>query len=454
MNRAITLIAFLLVAISACRSAQPMPPSNSTNPPRPTVLTSSTTGMEARRTIPSNPGSITPSTTFTPREPSTTPQPTSNQPSSTKPHPTVETALPQTSNAQTSTIPSPAGTQPVVTTNEVVPLGHIYIWDGATFYGNFIPQIDSPVVDGSNLVPLFPTDPKMESPGGNSDALAFAYYSDQVAYATFNHIHVRLWIDDIRLNDGNLIWTDSEDWLHYDSGYDTLQLKWLFRDKFLLIANRSTLVLYNILHHEAYRLSGICGWLGISSRTEYLAVWCPLPSSQEEYLVLEKDGSVWRTNELSLINIAVQDWAFAPEEEKVLYARPNGELGIVDASLNSTTLPFSYFQPTVDIPQRVLQWSQDGSRLFIHAEDNANQACQNFAHLCWLILDSRTGSVIWHPDQELSGSGFDAALSPDGNWVAIFVLNVPDRRGYVVSVESSMKYKIADWLPAAIYWSK
>lgn len=54
------------------------------------------------------------------------------------------------------------------------------------------------------------------SPTNNATSLAFSDYSDQVAYLTSGNNGVQLWIGNLDLTEVGLVWTDDQNWLHYD----------------------------------------------------------------------------------------------------------------------------------------------------------------------------------------------------------------------------------------------
>jgi hypothetical protein len=129
------------------------------------------------------------------------------------------------------------------------------------------------------------------SPTNNATSLAFSDYSDQVAYLTSGNNGVQLWIGNLDLTEVGLVWTDDQNWLHYDPNQDEINLRWEARDTFLTLVNRSDLVLYNVETSSAMKLSGPCETLAKSPRTNYYAALCPLASATASYVVLENDGT-------------------------------------------------------------------------------------------------------------------------------------------------------------------
>jgi hypothetical protein len=106
---------------------------------------------------------------------------------------------------------------------------------------------------------------------------------------------------------------------------------------------------------------------------------------------------------------------------------------------------------------RVLQWSQDGSHILIYGFNTDDHSCINAEskpYPCWRLLDSVSGEIVWQPSGDLSLSDYDATLSPDNEWLVIFVMLVPDRYGYIVSIQTNEAIRIFDQVVNAVTWGR
>ena len=100
-------------------------------------------------------------------------------------------------------------------------------------------------------------------------------------------------------------------------------------------------------------------------------------------------------------------------------------------------------------PARILQWSQDGRNVLVYGYGNPKSLCPQWMREkledrpCWLVLDANTGKVVWSPAGEITGLDIPweylslvhgAALSPDGNWLAMisFDISKPGRNIYLL----------------------
>jgi len=68
-----------------------------------------------------------------------------------------------------------------------------------------------------------------------------------------------------------------------------------------------------------------------------------------------------------------------------------------------------------------------------------------------MVIDESTLKVIWEPEKNVI-SNFDAALSPDGERIVLFYIDMPMRNGIVAQVNGSGVEIIYDWVVSAVYW--
>jgi hypothetical protein len=418
------------------------------------LLAACTTRSQAPTPLPAieTPVSVTQSSLLTPTGNSST-EVLSTQ--VTQGIPTIEYQAPSTVSPAPSTMTSEIdkAVSPTITDDLggsiSGPLGNIYV-DDSVVYGYLDPSAGFQAA----ISPIAPESPDKVGPTNKAISLAFSYYSQQVAYITNDSGELRLWIGDLNLDEVELIWADHQKWLKYDpDNYDVIAIQWRLNDKFIILVNRSNIVLIGLDDKLETRLSGTCNWLGISPKTGHFSVWCPLVSETEGYMVFEKDGSFWSTPSLPKDHYLVSDWVFSPSGDRVLYATEQGDLIIVGENIKQLVLPITYAPPRWDITMRVLQWSQDGSHILIYGYDKDDRICintENKPYPCWRLFDSVSGEIIWQPSVKLSLSDYDATLSPDGKWLAIFVMLPPDQYGYIVSVQTNEAIRIFDRVVNAV----
>lgn len=94
---------------------------------------------------------------------------------------------------------------------------------------------------------------------------------------------------------------------------------------------------------------------------------------------------------------------------------------------------------TISYVTKSLQWSQDGTKVLMYVDDLGTGHCKkdDFGLTwCWIVADSTTGRVLWSPARDPVS---EAALSPDGNWVAVSY-------GFYDSIGFYTKYTIVSTL--------
>ncbi len=366
--------------------------------------------------------------------------------------PKIATVVPssaaQTEKSGNTTIP--ISTENLITNLANIP-GRIYAFDGVA-YGYIDPN-------GGLQSSVFPMGPKLDhiiGPTGNAISLALSDYSEQVAYITHDSKQVALWISDLNLSKVENRWIDSLGWIKYDP-YDEIEIQWKMIDQFLILKNRSSIVLLDVKGNLSARLSNKCDIVAISPISNHISVWCPLLDEIQRYIVLERDGSYWYSTSIPNKYFVSLDWTFSPNGDRLLYASEQGNLAILNENFIKFDMPITYVPPTQDLTEHVLQWSQDGSLILVYGINQNNSICINLEGVkfaCWLIINSTSGDVIWPNTTDQIFWDYGAALSPDDKWIVGFVLDAPRRYGYIVSIESGYKVQIFDWVLANISWAR
>jgi hypothetical protein len=333
---------------------------------------------------------------------------------------------------------------------EVEPPEKIYAFDDVT-YGFYSTTMSVQ----SAINPIAPQSNNVIGPTDNAVALGFSEHSNQVAYLINENNKINLWIGDIELTDVRLSWSDLDSLIGALSDYNQISLKWIVRDNFIIISNESNNILYSLADNSAFELSSSCNMIAKSPKTDHNAIWCPLASSSNKYIVLENDGKYLLTSLFPDKFTLANDWNISPSGDKILYANEENNIIIMDEDSNQILLPVKYISPRWDIPMRVFQWSGDESRILVYSQDKDKQFCSNNGpyDTCWLVFDS-TGDLVWSPSGEYMFSDFDAALSNDGKWLASFMMVAPDRYGYYVSIDTNEAVQFSDNIATLVTWGK
>ena len=349
---------------------------------------------------------------------------------------TINPSQTPTTNRMDNTT-TPTSTKPLDDNINDLP-GIIYAFDGVA-YGYLDPNGGIQ----SFVIPIKSTVPNAINPSGRAISLTLSDYSQQVAYIIDDTDQVQLWLGNLNLTQLDLHWVDSQDWLKFNpQSNDEILIQFRLLDKFITLRNQSNIVLIDANASYSTKLSGSCDRLALSPITHHFSAWCPLGNEPQSFIVLERKGSYWFTSTLPEDYFIATYWVFSPSGDRVLYVDVQGNLVIIDEALNQLNLPVIYTPAYGDIPLRIMQWSRDGTQVLIHGYNQANNLCtndENYAYQCWLLLNSITGELAWpHANNEVVSDG-GIALSPDNKWLVGFVMKLPERYGYIISIETNEK---------------
>ena len=310
-----------------------------------------------------------------------------------------------------------------------------------------------------------PLEPLADDAPGPSNAKAFRFsnYNEKIAYLHESDGKEQLWVSDLRLNFPHKVWQDDHDDIKFNpQQYEEIKIRWGPNDQSLFLSYENTILLIRLSDPIYLVLDGICEWIGISPKTELWALWCPTESDKKKlYAVVEQDGNFWITPFLPQKNgQKIIDWSFSPDQKMVLYADPKGKVMLSEVSGKPLDMGLSYEPPLPDTTMQVLQWSQDGSKVFLYVHDKNGQACpidDTFVMPCWVIVDKKSNEIVWPSKSQEIVSGTESILSPDGKWIAKNTLDtsgIVDRYVEIISLEDNRAYKISTWQVRAMFWAK
>ncbi len=382
--------------------------------------------------------------------PSATPAPDKPKTEETPTNPILTTTIPELS-------PTPT---PSATSTTIFNSG-IFVW-GKNLYGFLTPESEQLY----QIDRISPKDSNVLGPA-SAISLVFSDYSNQVAYLTYQNELVELWVADLSLQNTQKIWSDDENLLGYSSSYDVIKLTWGPGEKFIFLENRSYIIVYNLQEQSYLQLSGPCDHVVVSPTVKVISLLCPLKDDEAVYLVLGQDGNFLKTDTIPEGKVfIVTDWVFSSDGSRILVATPQNELLITDTEGVSLELPAEYTPPRWDVTQRVLQLSQDGSKIFVFGYDQTTNRCPEIVLPCWLVLDAYTGKIIWYPNERTAegfgasswdgyGANWDATLSPDGDQVVLFIATEFSQFGIVSSIYTNETHVlVVEFIPIAVKWSK
>jgi hypothetical protein len=332
-------------------------------------------------------------------------------------------------------------------------------------YGKIIPGPDV-AQNYKGLMILYPKSDGILSPD-LANELGFSNFSNQVAYFTNKMEGLKLWIGSANLDSVWLAWEDEEGWL-----IDVSSLRWGPGDRFIIAASETKpdhLLIYDLYKKVAKKWKGKCNLIAKSTLSENLTLWCE-SSDRSSYAVLDDTITIQSTPPIQAT--VVKEWAFSFNEEKVLYAKENNQYTLASKN-NVSILPINYIDDLWYM--RTIKWSEDNKRILLYGDDKGKGICkknlnganliEDFSH-CWMVINSETSQVIWSPTDYMANkfnlkwniltSAFDAALSPDGNWIVMFLEDTQIFLDYgiVTQIDSGETYFIYDSVAVAVSWNR
>lgn len=357
----------------------------------------------------------------------------------------TKTSLP----TQTS-LPKKEKPSETVIATQIPPLtqGQIFVVEAGT-YG-----VLQPVDLIQDAQAVLPNDPSVPAP--DIFQMGFSFYTDEIAYAGRADMF-ELWVGDVDLENVHVVWRDEPDLLDYHRQEDIVSIRWGVNDQSILLENHEKRVVVDLVTKSVYPLLAACDTAGISPATGQWAIWCPAfqetDNDKTTYMVMDQDGMVRGMEDLPEASlITFKDWNLSPDGSRLLYADLDDRLWIVDENGKSIALSTSlyYDKPERNPLLRPLRWSSDGQKVFVHAVEG--NASLNDGR--WYLMDSRTGELVWKPEGEAEGTISDAALSPDGHWIILFIRPLPQRYALLVSIQTNETYHISFAASDAVQWAQ
>jgi len=319
------------------------------------------------------------------------------------------TSLTITNATHPPATPLPSKTSALITaeTTSGVIEGRIYAWVNPGYYFTIEQPFYGHGVENNLPNVLDPT---------HAIKLAFAPYSEQVAYLTINE-QAELWVANLDLSRVERVWRDETSWLGANPNADNLRLTWGPQDKSVILISQAPALrtlIYHLPSQHVEQFSGVCDQIGIPPTFQQVTLAC-VDQTNRTRLLLPGDGS----EELSAFGTIpatsrVQSWAFSPDGGQVVYAAQESTILVSDVNGKTKTLLVTYEHQLCcgfDFTRDNLQWSQDGKQLLVYGKGPGAQVAG------WHVLDAATGTAVAQAWADRLRTPFDAILSPNGLFV-------------------------------------
>ncbi len=350
------------------------------------------------------------------------------------------------------------------------PMGTLYVWNRGTEGNSEYGRLD-PSQFNIGINHIQPQDEVVRGPA-DALALAFSRYSSQVAYVTTSG-RLQLWIADSELQQVALAWTDTSDWMA-GAPQETLDVNWGPGDKSVIVSGPEVdhVLIYSLSTREVLQWEGACDEIADTPDSDGRALWCvPAEDRSEQYAFVDPAGTLQTSASAPADPIRSVEWAFSPDSTMVLVADQDLALKVLGDDGDILDLEATYALPAPDWEWRGLQWSHDRSALLVFGSPHRPGLCPTFTEYvtgevherpCWLVLDSASGDVLWHPDESLATAlgivwgrvrfDFAASISPDGNGVALFIAEFPIRWSLNISIEGGAPTQFYTSLVDIVSW--
>ena len=357
--------------------------------------------------------------------------------------------------------------------------GNIYSWDPYPFgYLLYDPNVG--LMSVQELKPV-----RTNLPGPNLGfAVAFSAYSQKIAYLVTNSDgFIELWIADLDLCHVERIWEDIEQWIGDASEYPLeshAHITWGPSDNSLIITSHdkdSHIAVYSFPNEALNLWSGECNQIILNTNSKQWTTVCSLNDEENfNYAILEVDGSIRLLSTLDDNPITIIDWAFSPDQHQVVFSTQYYSLFLADSNGEIMQLPISWDENIVNSfhmdYRRGLQWSLDGANILVFGYEASGEYCpigislvtgESYEQPCWFLLDAQSSEIVWWLKREQIEQYFpweglytdyEAALSPDNKWIAMFYMHAPICEALIVSLESGRIKEIGNFVHTKIHWGK
>ncbi|MBW8010455.1 MAG: hypothetical protein FVQ83_04320 [Chloroflexi bacterium] len=328
---------------------------------------------------------------------------------------------------------------------------------------------------------------------GEASYFEFSNTADKIAY-WIPSTPAKLWISDIAFENPVTIFTDIEGEysINNDPYTRDVALLWSADDNHLIIdfkEDNNQDLIYHVDTESIEEWNYDCVWVAFSQNSGGLATWCVSSEDESEYAVIEWGGEIW-SSEVEPENILVSkqeasryNWGWSPDGQQVAYFDPNdSEDYLYIASAEGIQAQIlkgaAYWHSEVfQYDSRLLEWSQDGNRLLVYARGTGNISCPEYSNFfgtgeiledvpCWQVIDLETLEVIWsvsdlinnlsNPEAPyiLNLSYDQAAISGDGQYLAISATTGGIRDLYTLNIDSKEIISYAPYAPFALGWGE
>jgi hypothetical protein len=307
----------------------------------------------------------------------------------------------------------------------------------------------------------------------DSVALAFSNRSDKIAYLTYNE-ELSLNIADIKLENSIINKVEPLKWIidKIDLG-EEIHIQWGPQDKTVLVINDaggSDSIVYSINENRADYLSDSCSILIGTDYGNGLELWCKLQNESEGYLILQGDGLLRREIKLPVDgSIVVKDVLFSNKGNSALIVTSDDKIMVMADTGEAVDTTIKSVDSLWNLPQS-FYWSSDDSLALVYGVSILcppffnDIKVQHSERPCWHAVNPKTGEIIWYPTEELAsaidstwdrinGTDYPAAISPDGNWLALSLREGGLRYLVLTHLYNGQTRVVGNFESAAMVWT-
>lgn len=298
---------------------------------------------------------------------------------------------------------------------------------------------------------------------GAARFVSYANFANKIAFWVEN-AGGELWITDLDLKEPVQVFANKDEgYVDEQNSQDAINLIWLPNDRhviFWLGDSTQDRVIIDVHNSGIEPWPWECKQVALSPRTSRLAIWCSSSDEHQGLAVVEWSGEIWYSDILPQSNLINLDretlelfsgWS-ASGDYFAYFDRIDNSYSLIIADSSGEklfTFPNTSWQARnvvdesrISLPQKLLHWSQDGSRLLFFGYEQTDGACPQYVDSfspsenpafdvpCWQVFDLQTKQIIWtwlNFTQSLGNENsqywevWDGTIAPNGNVLAFHV---------------------------------